>query len=68
MGRASGEMPPVLLDAAIIFAPDGALVPAALAAVRKGGRVVCAGIHRATLPAWPTACFGRNGNSSPSRT
>ena len=46
----SGEMPPALLDAAIIFAPDGALVPAALAAVRKGARVVCAGIHMSDIP------------------
>ncbi|RMF08546.1 MAG: zinc-binding alcohol dehydrogenase family protein, partial [Alphaproteobacteria bacterium] len=42
--------PPVLLDAAIIFAPVGALVPAALQAVRKGGRVVCAGIHMSDIP------------------
>lgn len=41
-----------LLDAAIIFAPDGALVPAALAATRKGGIVVCAGIHMSTIPAF----------------
>lgn len=41
------------LDAAIIFAPVGALVPAALAAVRKGGRVVCAGIHMSDIPAFP---------------
>src|ERR1700719_2386377 len=41
----SDEMPPEKLDAAIIFAPVGALVPAALAAVKKGGRVVCGGIH-----------------------
>ncbi len=43
---------PVPLDAAIIFAPVGALVPAALAAVRKGGRVVCAGIHMSDIPAF----------------
>jgi len=47
---ASGEMPPKLLDAAIIFAPDGALVPAALAAARKGASVVCAGIHMSDIP------------------
>jgi len=47
---AAGEMPPVMLDSAIIFAPDGALVPAALKAVRKGGRVVCAGIHMSDIP------------------
>ena len=41
------------LDAALIFAPDGSLVPAALAAVRKGGRVVCGGIHMSDIPAFP---------------
>jgi propanol-preferring alcohol dehydrogenase len=46
-------MPPVPLDAAIIFAPVGALVPAALRAVRKGGRVVCGGIHMSDIPAMP---------------
>lgn len=46
---------PVPLDAAILFAPVGALVPAALAAVRKGGRVVCAGIHMSDIPAFPYA-------------
>ncbi len=46
-------MPPVALDAAIIFAPDGALVPVALRAVRKGGRVVCAGIHMSDIPRFP---------------
>ena len=49
---ASSEKPPVPLDAAIVFAPDGALVPAALAAVRKGGRVVCGGIHMSDIPAF----------------
>jgi len=49
----SDEAPPRSLDAAIIFAPVGALVPAALAAVRKGGRVVCAGIHMSDIPAFP---------------
>ncbi|MFA7595240.1 MAG: zinc-dependent alcohol dehydrogenase family protein [Novosphingobium sp.] len=43
------------LDAAIIFAPVGALVPAALKAVRKGGRVVCAGIHMSDIPSFPYA-------------
>jgi propanol-preferring alcohol dehydrogenase len=42
-----------LLDAALIFAPVGALVPAALAAVRCGGTVVCAGIHMSEIPAMP---------------
>jgi propanol-preferring alcohol dehydrogenase len=50
---ASDEPPPVPLDAAIIFAAAGELVPAALAAVRKGGRVVCAGIHMTDIPAFP---------------
>ncbi len=46
----SDERPPVPLDAALIFAPVGALVPTALAATRKGGTVVCAGIHMSTIP------------------
>lgn len=46
----SDTMPPVLLDAAIIFAPIGALVPAALRALRKGGTVVCGGIHMSDIP------------------
>lgn len=50
---ASSETPPELLDAAIIFAPIGALVPRALKAVRKGGRVVCAGIHMTDIPSFP---------------
>jgi alcohol dehydrogenase, propanol-preferring len=49
----SDERPPVALDAAIIFAPVGALVPAALAAVAPGGTVVCAGIHMSDIPAFP---------------
>ena len=49
----SDEMPPQPLDAAILFAPVGALVPLALQAVRKGGRVVCAGIHMSDLPSMP---------------
>lgn len=51
----SEESPPVLLDAAIIFAPVGALVPAALRAVAKGGRVVCGGIHMSDIPQFPYA-------------
>lgn len=47
------DTPPEPLDAAIIFAPDGALVPAALAAVRKGGTVVCGGIHMSDIPRFP---------------
>ena len=50
---ASDEMPPEPLDAAIIFAPVGALVPLALRAVRKGGRVVCGGIHMSDIPSFP---------------
>lgn len=48
----SEERPPVALDAALIFAPVGALVPLALKAVRKGGRVVCAGIHMSDIPSF----------------
>ncbi len=49
----SDEMPPEPLDAAIIFATVGALVPPALTAVCKGGRVVCAGIHMSDIPGFP---------------
>lgn len=49
----SDESPPERLHAAIIFAPSGELVPAALRAVRKGGRVVCAGIHMSDIPSFP---------------
>jgi propanol-preferring alcohol dehydrogenase len=49
----SDEMPPEPLDAAIIFATAGDLVPLALEAVRKGGRVVCAGIHMSNIPSFP---------------
>jgi propanol-preferring alcohol dehydrogenase len=49
----SSEAPPEELDAAIIFAPVGALVPTALRHVRKGGRVVCAGIHMSDIPSFP---------------
>jgi len=48
----SQEQPPQPLDAAIIFAPVGALVPLALRAVRKGGRVVCGGIHMSDIPSF----------------
>jgi len=50
---ASDEMPPEELDAAIIFAPVGTLVPAALAAIAKGGTVVCGGIHMSDIPSFP---------------
>jgi propanol-preferring alcohol dehydrogenase len=49
----SDEAAPEPLDAAIIFAPVGALVPSALAAIRPGGRVVCAGIHMSDIPGFP---------------
>jgi len=51
----SDEMPPEPLDAAIIFAPVGALVLPALKAVKKGGRVVCGGIHMSDIPRFPYA-------------
>lgn len=51
----SSENPPVPLDAALIFAPAGELVPRALRAVRKGGRVICAGIHMSDIPSFPYA-------------
>ncbi|WP_165917662.1 zinc-dependent alcohol dehydrogenase family protein [Roseateles saccharophilus] len=49
----SGEAPPEPVDAALIFAPAGELVPQALQAVRKGGRVVCGGIHMSDIPSFP---------------
>src|SRR5439155_1202398 len=51
----SNEMPPVKLDAAIIFAPVGELVPQALKVVGKGGIVVCGGIHMSAIPSFPYA-------------
>lgn len=51
----SEAMPPALLDAALLFAPVGALVPRALKALHKGGRVVCAGIHMSDIPAFAYA-------------
>lgn len=51
----STQAPPELIDAAILFAPVGALVPLALKAVRKGGVVVCGGIHMTDIPAFPYA-------------
>jgi propanol-preferring alcohol dehydrogenase len=52
---AAQDVKPQSLDAAIIFAPVGELVPAALRAVRKGGRVVCGGIHMSDVPSFPYA-------------
>lgn len=49
----SDELPPEQLDAAILFAPVGSLIPAALRAVRKGGTVVCGGIHMSPIPSFP---------------
>jgi propanol-preferring alcohol dehydrogenase len=49
----SDEKPPELLDAAILFAPVGELVPKALGAVKKGGIVVCGGIHMSNIPQFP---------------
>ena len=49
----SGQAPPEPLDAAILFAPAGELVPAALRAVERGGTVVCAGIHMSDIPSFP---------------
>jgi propanol-preferring alcohol dehydrogenase len=49
----SDEMPPEPLDAAILYATVGDLVPLALKAVHKGGRVVCAGIHMSDIPSFP---------------
>lgn len=51
----SSERPPVELDASIIFAPVGDLVPTALKSLRKGGRVVCGGIHMSDIPSFPYA-------------
>jgi len=51
----SDDAPPAELDAALLFAPVGALVPKALRAVRKGGTVVCAGIHMSDIPSFPYA-------------
>lgn len=56
----SDEQPPEKLDAAIIFAPVGALVPAALRALVKGGTVVCSGIHMSDIPPFPMSFSGEN--------
>jgi propanol-preferring alcohol dehydrogenase len=52
---ASGEAPPEPLDAAILFAPAGELVPLALKATKKGGTVICGGIHMSDIPSFPYA-------------
>jgi propanol-preferring alcohol dehydrogenase len=49
----AGQLPPLAMDAAIIFAPVGELVPLSLKAVRKGGKVICAGIHMSDIPSFP---------------
>ncbi|CAN5263562.1 hypothetical protein BH10PSE10_BH10PSE10_03250 [soil metagenome] len=59
----SDDSPPELLDAASIFAPVGALVPNALRAVRKGGRVVCGGTHMSDIPQFPYHILWKNGRS-----
>ena len=64
----SDAAPPEQLDAAIVFAPIGALVPAALRAVAKGGTVVCAGIHMSDIPSFPYAHSGASARSARSRT
>jgi propanol-preferring alcohol dehydrogenase len=55
----SNMMPPEKLDAAIIFAPAGQLVPLALRATDKGGRVVCGGIHMSNVPEFEYSFYGR---------
>ncbi|MET3588151.1 D-arabinose 1-dehydrogenase-like Zn-dependent alcohol dehydrogenase [Pseudorhizobium tarimense] len=54
-GGFSGHLPPEPLDAAIIVAPFGELVPEALKVVRRGGRVICGGIHMSDIPQMPYA-------------
>ncbi|MHB8234627.1 MAG: zinc-dependent alcohol dehydrogenase family protein [Solirubrobacteraceae bacterium] len=56
---ASDQRPPQPLEAAIVFAPDGALVPLALAAVQQAGTVVCAGIHMSDIPSFPYSALWR---------
>jgi len=52
---ASGQAPPAPLDAAILFAPAGELIPLALKATKKGGSVICGGIHMSDIPSFPYA-------------
>ena len=65
-GTAAG--PPAPLDAAIVFAPAGELVPIALGHVRKGGTVVCAGIHMSDIPSFPYELLWASGSFARSRT
>ena len=62
VGRRRVGPPPEQLDAAMIFAPVGELVPAALRPWRKGGTVVCGGIHMSDIPSFPYGCCGRSGS------
>ncbi len=64
----SDTPPPELLDAALIFASAGPLVPVALRALDRGGVVVCAGIHMSDIPAFPYDILWKSAASSPSRT
>ena len=64
----SDEMPPEKLDAALIFAPVGALVPAALKAIVPGGTVVCGGIHMSDIPAFPYEWLWKERTSARSPT
>ena len=58
----------IAITACGVYVVDGALVPLALKAVRKGGRVVCAGIHMSDIPSFPYADLGKSGKSSRWRT
>lgn len=64
----AGAAPPEELDAAIVFAPVGALVPSALRAVAKGGTVVCAGIHMSDIPSFPYELLWASARSARSPT
>ena len=65
---ASEDAPPEELDAAIIFAPAGELVPTALRSLAKGGTVVCAGIHMSDIPGFPMSSSGASARSGRWRT
>ena len=64
----SNQTPPEKLDAAIIFAPAGELVPQALQAVSKGGTVVCGGIHMSDIPSFPYSILWEERTITPSPT